>query len=211
MPLSPVKTTLDNGVTFLAKSTAMTPAVSISLAMGAGSAADPAGAEGTAWLLSRVIDRGTATRSAADIAEALDGRGITLTTSVTRHLFSLVCTCLSDDFEPVLALLGDILMAPSLPDAELATRKGQVITAIRQDEDNPGVRATESLMALLYPDGHPYGRRTKGSIEIVESLTRDRVQALHAARFAPSELTAIDFTIGCGSSSAAINVGVAAG
>ena len=191
MPLSPVKTTLDNGVTFLAKSTAMTPAVSISLAMGAGSAADPAGAEGTAWLLSRVIDRGTATRSAADIAEALDGRGITLTTSVTRHLFSLVCTCLSDDFEPVLALLGDILMAPSLPDAELATRKGQVITAIRQDEDNPGVRATESLMALLYPDGHPYGRRTKGSIEIVESLTRDRVQALHAARFAPSELTAI--------------------
>ena len=191
MPLSPVKTTLDNGVTFLAKSTAMTPAVSISLAMGAGSAADPAGAEGTAWLLSRVIDRGTATRSAADIAEALDGRGITLTTSVTRHLFSLVCTCLSDDFEPVLALLGDILMAPSLPDAELATRKGQVITAIRQDEDNPGVRATESLMALLYPDGHPYGRRPQGSIEIVESLTRDRVQALHAARFAPSELTAI--------------------
>ena len=182
---------LDNGVTFLAKSTAMTPAVSINLAMRAGSSADPAGAEGTAWLLSRVIDRGTATRSAADIAEELDSRGITLTITVTRHLFSLVCTCLADDFEPVLALLGDILMAPSLPDAELATRKGEVITAIRQDEDNPGVRATESLMALLYPDGHPYGRRTKGSIEIVERLTRDRLQALHAARFAPSELTAI--------------------
>jgi zinc protease len=191
MPLSPVRTTLDDGVTFLAKSTTMTPAVSINLAVRGGSAADPPAAEGTAWLLSRVIDRGTATRSAADIAEALDSRGIALTTSVTRHLFSLVCTCLSDDFEPVLALLGDILMAPSLPDVELATRKGEVITAIRQDEDNPGVRATESLMALLYPDGHPYGRRTKGSIEIVERLTRDRLQALHAARFAPSELTAI--------------------
>jgi len=191
MPLAPIRTTLDNGVTFLAKSTAMTPAVSINLAMRAGSSADPSGAEGTAWLLSRVIDRGTATRSAADIAEELDSRGITLTINVTRHQFSLVCTCLSDDFEFVLALLGEILMAPSLPDAELATRKGEVVTAIRQDEDNPGVRATESLMALLYPDGHPYGRRTKGSIEIVEGLTRDRLQALHAARFAPSELTAI--------------------
>ena len=46
-------------------------------------------------------------------------------------------------------------------------RKGEVVTAIRQDEDNPAVRATEALMALLYPDGHPYGRRTKGSVEIV--------------------------------------------
>jgi len=191
MPLAPTRTTLDNGVTVLAKSTAMTPAVSINLTMRAGSSADPPGAEGTAWLLSRVIDRGTATRSAADIAEELDSRGIALTINVTRHLFSLVCTCLSDDFESVLALLGEILMAPSLPDAELATRKGEVITAIRQDEDNPGVRATEALMALLYPDGHPYGRRTKGSIEIVEGLTRDRLQALHAAHFAPSELTAV--------------------
>ena len=48
-----------------------------------------------------------------------------------------------------------------------------MITSIRQDDDNPAVRASETLMALLYPDGHPYGRRTKGSIEIVERLTRD--------------------------------------
>jgi zinc protease len=169
----------------------MTPAVSISLAVGAGSAADPDGAEGTAWLLSRVLDRGTATRTAADIAEALDSRGITLTITVTRHLLSLTCTCLSEDFEPVFSLLGEILMEPSMPEGELATRKGEVITAIRQDEDHPGVRATESLMALLYPHGHPYGRRTKGTIEIVEALTWDRLQGFHAAHFAPSALTAV--------------------
>jgi zinc protease len=110
---------------------------------------------------------------------------------VTRHLFSLVCTCLADDFEPVLALLGDVLTAPSLPDEEIATRKREVITSIRQDEDNPAVQASETLMALLYPDGHPYGRRTKGSIEIVESLTRDELASHHAGRFAPGELTAV--------------------
>ena len=82
-------------------------------------------------------------------------------------------------------------MAPSLPDEEIATRKGEVITSIRQDDDNPAVRASETLMALLYPDGHPYGRRTKGSIEIVERLTRDQLLRLHAERFAPSELTAV--------------------
>ena len=99
--------------------------------------------------------------------------------------------CLAEDFEPVLALLGDIVMAPSLPEEEIATRKGEVITAIRQDEDNPAVRASEALMALLYPDGHPYGRRTKGSIDVVEQLTREQLLRLHAERFAPSELTAV--------------------
>ena len=66
-----------------------------------------------------------------------------------------------------------------------------MITAIRQDDDNPAVRALEELMARLYPDEHPYGRRTKGSIDVVERLTRERLVRLHAERFAPSELTAV--------------------
>jgi zinc protease len=188
--LNPARAVLDNGVVLLAKQTTTTPAVSINLAIRAGSACDPPDAPGTTWLLSRVIDRGTAKRSAADIAEALDSRGITITIAVTRHLFSLVCTCLAEDFEAVLALLGEIVITPSLPDREIETRKGEVITAIRQDDDNPAVRASESLMALLYPDGHPYGRRTKGSIEVVETLTRDRLLHLHDRRFAPIELSA---------------------
>jgi zinc protease len=189
--LAPIRTVLGNDAVFLTKETTTTPAVAISLAMRAGSAADPPGAEGAMWLLSRVIDRGTEARTASQIAEDLDGRGITLSISVTRHLFSVVCTCLSEDFEPVLALLGEILATPSLPASEIATRKGEVITAIRQDDDNPAVRANEALMARLYPGGHPYGRRTKGSVEIVEHLTRDDLVRLHAAHFAPANLLGV--------------------
>ena len=46
-------------------------------------------------------------------------------------------------------------------------------------------------MALLYPDAHPYGRRTKGTSRSSKRLTRERLAALHRARFAPSELTAV--------------------
>src|SRR6187549_882479 len=120
--LNPSRTVLDNGAVLLTKSTHTTPAVTISLAIRAGSAYDPAGKPGTTWLLSRVLDRGTATRTAADIAEELDSRGITLSIGVTRHLFSLVCTCLADDFEPVFALLADIVTSPAIPEAELALR-----------------------------------------------------------------------------------------
>jgi zinc protease len=189
--LAPARATLDNGVVVLAKETRTTPAVTINLAIEAGTICDPADAPGAVHLLSRVIDRGTAARDAEQIAEELDNRAVTLTIAVTRHIFSVVCTCLAEDFEPILALAGDIVMSPSLPPAELTTRKGEVITSIRQDEDNPAVCATEALMALLYPDPHPYGRRAKGTVEIVEAMTRDRLAALHAQRFAPSELTAV--------------------
>ena len=191
MPLNPVRIALANGATLLAKTTTTTPAVAINLAMRAGSADDPPGRAGTAWLLSRVIDRGTATRSASNIAEALDSRGITLTITVTRHMFTLACRCLAEDFEPVLAILADILTMPSVPEDELAIRKGEVVTSIRQDDDSPAVRAGETLMERLYPNDHPYGRRTKGSIATVEDLSRDQLLALHTARFAPSALTAV--------------------
>jgi zinc protease len=189
--LAAARSTLTNGVVVIAKQTTTTPAVAINLALRAGSAVDPIGSEGAAWLLSRVIDRGTATRTADAIAEELDGRGISVNITVTRHLFSLVCTCLSEDFDAVLAMLGEMIISPSLPDAEVEKRRSEVLTTIRQDDDNPAVRATETLMSLLYPAPHPYGRRTKGSIEVVAALTRDQLARLHAERFAPDALSAV--------------------
>ena len=189
--LSPTRSTLDNGVVVIARETHKTAAVAINLAVRAGSVCDPVDAPGATNLLARVIDRGTATRSADQIADEIDGRGIALSINVTRHIFSIVCTCLSKDFDSVFALLGDMLMTPSVPEHELSTRRGEVITAIRQDDDNPAVRASEALMAMLYGEQHPYGRRAKGSVEIVERLTRDRLLELHRTRFAPSQLSAV--------------------
>ena len=106
--LAPTRTVLPNGVVIIAKETPTLPAVTISLAMRAGSVCDPVDAPGAVFLLSRVLDRGTTMRSAADIAEDLDSRGITLTLGVTRHILSLACTCLTEDFEAVCTLLGEI-------------------------------------------------------------------------------------------------------
>jgi zinc protease len=189
--LGAARATLENGVVFVGKETQTTPAVAINLSVRAGSICDPVDTAGATWLLSRVIDRGTATRSAADIADDLDSRGVSLTVSVTRHMFSIVSTCLTEDFDAVFALLGEMLISPSLSSEEIEKRKGEIITAIRQDEDNPFVRASETLMTLLYPAGHPYGRPVKGTIDIVERLTREQLVRLHAERFAPGELTAV--------------------
>lgn len=186
--LSPSRIVLPNGAVVVAKETHTTPAVTISATFRAGTIYDPADRGGVAYFLSRVIDRGTETRSADEIAEILDSRGVSLTIAVARHQLTLSCTCLAEDFEMMLDLIGDICMRPTLPEQEVETRRREIVTSIRQDHDNPAVVAVESLMGLLYPGGHPYGRPAKGTIETVEAINRGDLQQFHGRMFTPRSL-----------------------
>jgi len=189
--LGPVRAILANGVVVTTKETRKTPAVTISLAMSAGAVCDPPDAPGAVHLLSRLIDRGTRRRSADELAEALESRGVSLTINVNRHQFTLGCACLSADFDAVLEVLGEIVIEPTVPDAELAVRRGEVLTAIAQDEDSPYIKALHELMALLYGTDHPYGRPAKGTVSSIEAMKIDRLRALHRERFVPSALSVV--------------------
>src|SRR5687767_3209664 len=156
--LSPSRQVLPNGVTVIAKETRTTPAVTIYAGLHAGAVYDLPGRGGLAHFVSRTLDRGTATRSADAIAEELDSRGVSLSVSVNRHALWLVCNCLVEDFAAVLAIIADIVMRPAFPPAEVENRRGEIITLIRQDDDNPAAKAGEVLMRTLYSDAHPYGR-----------------------------------------------------
>jgi zinc protease len=189
--LSPRRATLDNGAVVIVKETHKTPVVALNVAVRAGSICDPVERPGAMYLLSRVIDRGTARRSGDEIADALDSRGISLTITVTRHQLTAVCTCLAEDFEEVLALVGELMTAPTVPDVDTETRKGEVITAIRQDQDNPAVRAVEVLMAALYGPLHVYGRPQKGTLASVDASLPQELRQLHAETFGPGQLSAV--------------------
>jgi zinc protease len=189
--LSPVRTCLPNGAVVIAKPSSVTPAVTVSVSVPAGSAADPPGGDGTAHFLSRVIDRGTTSRNGEELAELLDSRGVALCVSAMRHSFVVSCTCLAEDFSTILAVMGDVIRNPSLPEAEIETRRGEILTAIGQDLDNPAMVAVESEMAQLYPNGHPYGRRVKGTVESVGRIDRPMLAALHRARFTPAGLVVV--------------------
>lgn len=189
--LSPVRHRLDNGATVIAKPSHVTPAVAVSVSVRAGSVADPSGLDGASHFLSRVIDRGTTSRDGDELAEALDSRGVSLTVSTMRHTFAISCTCLSEDFSTILALIADVVRNPSLPEADVATRRGEIVTAIRQDQDNPAMVAVEEELAQLYPGGHPYGRRVKGTLETVGRIDRQVLRSLHDARFTPADLVVV--------------------
>ncbi len=189
--LAAARHALDNGAVVISKEAHTVPAVTIQMSARAGSIYDSNELLGLSHLTSRVLDRGTMARSSEEVAEALDVRGVSLSVGANRHVLTVNCTCLSEDFEAMLELVGEIMMQPAFPEQELETRKGEVLNAIRQDEDSPAAIAMQNLFAMLYPDRHPYGRPAKGTSETVGRITRKDLVRFHETRFAPSTTTAI--------------------
>jgi len=189
--LSPVRQTLDNGAVVIVQETSAAPSVSINAAFLAGTIYEPDNLPGLAYLTSRVIDRGTTRRGAEAIAEELDERGVSLRITTTRHTMTFSSTCLAEDFAGVLDIIIDVARCATFPDAEVAKRRAEAVTAIRQDDDNPAVRAVETLSEMLYGPAHPYGRRAKGSIDSLDRITRDAIWRFHTRYIRPAVLSLV--------------------
>ena len=186
--LRPVRTELANGVVILAQESGTVPAVTINATFFAGSAQDPVDLPGVAYLTRRVIDRGAANRSAVQIADALDDRGVSLRVTAARDTFSVACDCLSEDLDDLLALISDVVRAPLFPQLELDKRRVEAITSVRQDDDNPAVRSIDALVGTLYGLAHPYGRPFKGTVASLQSIGRAHLLEFHRQRLQPSSL-----------------------
>jgi len=187
--LSPVRAELSNGGVVLVQETVMTPAVTISASFRAGSMFDPVDLPGLAYLTGRAIDRGTERRSASMMADELDERGVSLRVSSNRQALTVSCTCLTEDFDDVLTIVADIVRNPAFPPLEIEKRRSEALTILRQNEDNPAARAVDAVLELLYGWHHPYGRPPKGTVIGVESVSRDDMVALHAARVRPAAMS----------------------
>jgi zinc protease len=114
---------------------------------------------------------------------------VTLAVSVNRHAVSLVCTCLVEDFDVVLDILADIVTHPTFPPVEVEVRRGEIITLIRQDEDNPATMASQAVMEALYGSAHPYGRPVRGTVGTIGELAGPALQRFHTQRFVPAAMS----------------------
>ena len=190
MALNPTRHVFDNGVTVIAKANHTTPAVSLLIGVRAGAYADPPDREGTAALCARVLDRGTVTRPADVIADDLDGRGASVSVAAGRHQMAISATCLTDDFAAVLTLAADIARHPAFPDGEVTTRRADLITSIRQDEDNPAPMAVDAFARALYGT-HPYARKVRGTVTSVEGIRRQDLVRFYQKGFQPHAITVV--------------------
>src|SRR5687767_16012027 len=123
--LAAARHVLENGTVIISKEAPTVPAVTIQVGVKAGSIYDSNSLVGLSHLTSRVLDRGTRRRTAEQIAEAFDDRGVSLTVTAKRHVVTVSCTCLPEDFEAMLELVGEIITQPAFPAGDIEPDKAE--------------------------------------------------------------------------------------
>jgi len=173
---------LGNGLSLLLVESRKLPIVSIQLSIPTGSVHDPSGKEGVAGLVSDLLTKGTATRSADEIAAAIEGVGGSLGASAGDDFFTISSTVLADGVELAFELMGDVLRNATYPEDEIALTRRRVLSALEVERSQPEAIADRYFARAVYGD-HPYGRRETPAS--VRAITTEDVRAFAGAHLRP--------------------------
>lgn len=180
------RTTLDNGITLIVIENPTADIIAGRLSLkNAGTRVEPM--PGVSHLLSTVMTKGTADLNAEAIAEKIEAVGAGLNAESANDYFAISLKTVSQDFPEILQLAGEMMRAPSLPEAEIELEKTLTQQNIRAQKEQPFNLAFNQLRALMYPE-HPYGVSVLGTEESVAQITRAALQRYHQQHFRPDQL-----------------------
>ncbi|MFM5884734.1 MAG: M16 family metallopeptidase [Novosphingobium sp.] len=190
------RATLPNGMKIFFARRAAVPTVSVRVSFDAGSGADPKDALGTQSLLLSLMEQGTASLNASQLAATRERLGVSIRGQSDVDTTSFQMDAVTSNLAPSLALLADYIRRPALDPKELERVRAQQLTGIANELNNPGALAGRVLMPALYGAAHPYGIPPSGSGDpkVVKTLTRADLAAFHARWFRPD--TARVFVVG---------------
>lgn len=181
--------TLSNGLEVWVAPRTDLPLVTLRAVVNAGSAAEPAGDAGLASLTAAMLDEGTRTRSALEIADALDHLGATFGAGAGYDAASAQLSTLKRHLPAALEVFAEVLVQPTFPERELERVRRERLTEIVQGQDRPTAVASEQAALRLYGPDHPYGRPLEGTVASVGGITAQELRDFHRAYYRPNNTT----------------------
>jgi zinc protease len=181
------RTTLPNGLRVLVRENPAAGVVAVSLLVRAGSRFETPETAGITNFLQRVMVRGTARRSAVELATAAEELGGSVDASGDVEYAEIRASALARHWEAVLALVAEVALQPSLPADAIHTERRLILSQIQTRADTPFPMALDTLLADLYA-GHPYGLPASGLRAAVEKLSRDDLLAHYRAIYQPHRM-----------------------
>jgi predicted Zn-dependent peptidase len=178
---------LDNGLRLITESMPHVRSVSIGVWLTRGSRHESDALSGIAHFVEHMLFKGTATRSAEDIAQAIDSIGGQLDAFTAKEYASYYIKVLDEHLPLAVDLLSDIVMNPAFPEDEIAREKNVILEEIKMVEDTPDDLVHE-LFTQHFWEGHPLGRPILGSKETVESFTRTTLNEYFAGVYTAPNL-----------------------
>lgn len=166
---------LGNGIPLLVREDHRVPFVHFCFALRGGLLSESEGTSGVTQLMADLLTRGTASRSAENIAREVESLGATLAPFSGWNSFGIQARCLSGDLEAFVPLLTDCLLSSTFPEGEVEKQRQVQLAAIEQEREQPFFLAVEALKATLFPN-HPYRLNPAGSTASVAALSQEVLQ-----------------------------------
>ena len=178
---------LDNGIHVVTEWMPGSRSVTTGFWVDAGSRDEDPAIAGASHFLEHLLFKGTATRSARDIAEAIEAVGGDMNAFTTKEYTSFYTRLLDDDLDLGLDILSDIMWAPAFRPEEIEAERQVILEEILMHEDEPSDLVHELFTDALYP-GHPLGRSVLGDRSTITSMTRDEIAGYFEALYRPKAI-----------------------
>ena len=180
-------TTLTNGFRIVTEDMARLKSASIGIWVTAGGRHERAEQNGIAHFLEHMAFKGTARRSALQIAEEIEDVGGYINAYTSKEMTAYYARVLSDDVGLALDVISDIVLNPVFDPKEIETERHVILQEIGQALDTPDDIIFDWLQEVSYPD-QPFGRTILGPTERVSSFSRADLTGFVAEHYGPDQM-----------------------
>ncbi|MBE3072692.1 MAG: insulinase family protein [Acidobacteria bacterium] len=178
-----VRDVLDNGLRLLTESMPQVRSVTIGVWLTRGSRHEPWERGGIAHFVEHMLFKGTATRSAEDIAQAVDSIGGQLDAFTAKEYASYYIKVLDEHLPLAVDILSDVVRNPAFRESDIECEKKVVLEEIKIVEDTPDDLVHEVFTQSFW-EGHSLARPILGTRESVEALTVQELREYFADVYA---------------------------
>ena len=178
--------TLTNGLQVSILGVHKVPTVHLELTIRTGTAADPKGRYGLASMTAEMLDEGAGTRSALQLADAIDYLGAELSADASVDASYIDLHVPVARLADALPVMADVVARPTFPVNELKRLRDERLASLLEAQDDPEQLVQFAFPRVVFGAGHRYGTSSFGTAASLGAMTVADLKAFHAAHYQPS-------------------------
>jgi predicted Zn-dependent peptidase len=179
------KTILKSGIKVITEEIPFFKSATIGIWVDSGSKDETASTNGMSHFIEHMMFKGTSRYSATEIAEIMDSVGGQLNAFTEKEQTCYYVRVIDRHIGLALELLADMLLNSHFDPVELERERGVILEEIRMYEDSPDELIFDIFTQAIW-DGHPLGRTILGSINVVNTISREKLRK-HVREFYAAE------------------------
>src|SRR6476619_4854240 len=181
------RTRLESGLRVVTELLPALRSVAVGFWVATGSRDETDAMAGASHFLEHLLFKGTETRHALEIAEAIESIGGDMNAATGQELTQFYVR-VPDRYLPLaLDILSDIVWSPALRTDDVESERQVILEEIRMRDDTPDDLVHDVFASAVFP-AHPIGREIVGSPETINAMDRDAIAGFHAAHYHPSNV-----------------------